>query len=613
MSCLINANKLPLQQISFYTVKFMKKLYSILLLAFICIGAFADNSSVKIGYCNGVVNKSSTIGATGKNWVDAAIYLPSNLIQAYSSNSISSIDVGLASTVNVDTVKVWVRTSLTGENLAEGEIVRGNIIRGWNDIELTNPYKITGEENGLYIGYSFKQRGSVNAISFVPTATQDAFWTKLGSKEEWQDLSSQGALSLEATISGDNIYKYDIGISNQTAQNISNTNSISVTATFKNYGTEDVNSIELIIGSKDGTFKTSKKIDADIKVGYSVEKTFTVDNMPIEATLTDDFYIAADKINGEEDQNHANDNVDLIFAHERKVVIEEFTSEGCVNCPRMARMVKNVTSKENLLGKTIVVCHHDGFSTDFLSRPEDSEYLWFFNVSTTSTYAPAIMLDRYPYFKNKESKVTPVFDCDDTELEAGIKDRLAVPTYTKLNIEAKYENQEKLKVTVNGFRAKPFCNTPARITLYLIEDSIKARNQVGADDGFMHMHVKRVINNTWGEVIEWNNDGSFTYNYDMNIADYWNKKHLSVVAFISSYDENDVANCVIENAEQLSIKDLSTNGISESMPSAVVETEKTIFTIDGRRIKSSEAHGGLFIAKTKFNDGSVMTKKEYIE
>lgn len=607
MICYISHNKLTLHKI---TINFMKKLYFLIFCVFAFMNANATNE-ISIGYCNGVVNKSSTVGATGKNWVDAAIFLPNNLINAYSSNEITAISAGLASSINVDTIKVWVRTSLEGSNLAEGEIIKGKIIRGWNKVALKSPYKITGQEAGIYIGYSFKQRGSVNAISFIPTATQNAFWAKLGNDAEWKDLSSEGALSLEATISGNNIYKYDVGISNQTAQTISNSNSISVSATFKNYGTEEVNSIDLTVGNKSGTYKAKKHIDTNIKVGQSIDNTFTIEDFPINATLENSLYIAIDKVNGENDQNPANDHADLIFAHERKVVVEEFTSEGCINCPRLAKTIKEVTEKDEFKNKTIVICHHDGFSTDFLSKPADTEYLWFYNAS--STYAPALMLDRYPYFKNKENKFTPVFDPDDTELAAGIKDRLSIPTYTRLNISATCENDNKLNVTVNGFRAKPFCNTPARITLFLIEDSIKARNQVGADAGYMHMHVERIINSTWGEVIEWNEDGSFSYKYDMDIADFWKKDHLSIVAFISSYDKNDVTNCVIENAEQLQLKSVFTTGIDENMTYDTKEINKSIYSIDGRKIDVNKAHNGLYIIKTKYNNGDVRTEKTFIK
>lgn len=607
-TCLVN--RLPLHETITNTHEFMKKLFLLVLLAFMFVNATFAND-VTIGYCNGVVNKSSTFGATGRAWVDAAIYLPDNIIRAYAANDIKSVNVGLASSINVDTVRVWVRSSLEGSNLAEGEIVKGSIVRGWNSVSLKQPYLITGQESGLYIGYSFKQRGSVNAISFVPTATQNAFWAKLGSSEDWKDYSSQGTLSLEAVISGDNIYKYDVGISNQTALNVSNTNSISITATFKNYGTETVKALDLTVASKDGSFKKEQHLDIDIPSGQSVERTFEVTDVPLKASLSNDMRIAIDKINGEEDQNPSNDQVDLIFARERKVVIEEFTSEGCGNCPRLVNTIKTVISRDEFLNKTVTICHHDGFSTDFLSKPADTEYLWFFNAK--STYAPALMLDRYPYFTNSENKVTPVFDPDDTELAAGIRDRLSIPTYTKLNIKAVCENADRVHVVVDGFKAKPFCNTPARITLYLLEDSIKARNQVGAGDGFMHMHVERDINSTWGEVIDWKADGSFTYEYDIDIADYWKKNHLSIVAFISSYDEGDVTNCVIENAEVLPLRDIFTAGINGVSACDNSVAGQTVYALDGREVASDKAHDGLFIVKTKYSDGSMKTSKQYIK
>lgn len=59
------------------------------------------------------------------------------------------IDAGLASKVNIDSIRVWIRTSLTGPNLVEKSLSKEDnpkIIRGWNKIQLDQPYEIKSEE-----------------------------------------------------------------------------------------------------------------------------------------------------------------------------------------------------------------------------------------------------------------------------------------------------------------------------------------------------------------------------------------------------------------------------------------------------------------------------------
>lgn len=588
---------LPLQQYNPKNIT-MKKLFTLFFLLTAFLGIKATNE-VHLGFCNGVVNKSSTVGATGRNWVDAAILLQSNMLQAYASNSLSKVRVGLASSLNIDTLKVWVRHSLDGENIAEGEILKSSIVRGWNEVALKEPYVIPSDVKPLYIGYSFKQRGSINAISFVQETNENAFWVRLGRDKQWTDMCSQGSLSLEAVVSGDNIYRYDVGISNQAATSISNSNDISISATFKNFGTETVKSIDLHVGSSDTDLATAH-LDMDLPAGKLVDTTFVVSGLQASATLANTLFIGIDKVNGEPDENPSNDNVSLPFANERIVLLEEFTSEGCQNCPRLANTIHTVLSTDEFKGRAVVVCHHDGFSQDFLTVPSDTEYTWFYNYPTT--YAPALMIDRYPYFKTKDNKDTPVSDMDAEVLRAALNARLSVPTYTRVNIDAEKTSEEDLHVTVTGFRARPFCDTPARITLYLLEDSIVPHNQQGANAAFRHMHVERIINSTWGEVIEWNEDGTFKYEYDMHLAENWDRNQLSLVAFIGGYDAENPNNCVVENSQQLSLNSILTSGIND-IQKEENDTPSELFTIDGRRVKDTENLHGIFIMYPRHSAG----------
>ena len=73
----------------------MKKLCTLL---FLLTALFSTGRAgeVNLGYCNGVVNRSGNVGASGRAWVDAAIVLPSSLLQPYTGNNITKVRVGLA-------------------------------------------------------------------------------------------------------------------------------------------------------------------------------------------------------------------------------------------------------------------------------------------------------------------------------------------------------------------------------------------------------------------------------------------------------------------------------------------------------------------------------------
>lgn len=85
----------------------------------------AQSTKMSVGYVDGEVNTSGTDGFSSKSkdtWVSGAMYLPKEKLQLLTGNHIDSIHAGLASRLNVDSLRVWVRTSLSGEDLASGAI-----------------------------------------------------------------------------------------------------------------------------------------------------------------------------------------------------------------------------------------------------------------------------------------------------------------------------------------------------------------------------------------------------------------------------------------------------------------------------------------------------------
>ena len=115
-----------------------------------------------------------------------------------------------------------------------------------------------------------------------------------------------------------------------------------------------------------------------------------------------------------------------------------------------------------------------------------------------------------------------------------------------------YDSAAKVrKIKVTGDRSREFCDTPARITVVVVENSIVAHGQAGAgSEEYIHNHVQRACNATWGEVIEWNGD-AFEYGCNITVKDSWMKENLEIIAFVSGYDSTDATNCVIENAARI--------------------------------------------------------------
>ena len=65
---------------------------------------------------------------------------------------------------------------------------------------------------------------------------------------------------------------------------------------------------------------------------------------------------------------------------ERKVLLEQFTTELCGYCPGGAARIKSVIEQPEFAGKVHWVAHHAGFYTDSYTIPESQSYLRLFGV-----------------------------------------------------------------------------------------------------------------------------------------------------------------------------------------------------------------------------------------
>ena len=132
----------------------MRKHLLLLLVTFFAAVSLKAANEVYVGYCNGSSTTSGIGNAKGKTWASAAILIPNNIFKSYKGNKLTKVRVALANKMNIDTLCVWVRKELDGNDLSSGYITRKDnpkINTGWNEIALDKQLDITGEED-YYIG-----------------------------------------------------------------------------------------------------------------------------------------------------------------------------------------------------------------------------------------------------------------------------------------------------------------------------------------------------------------------------------------------------------------------------------------------------------------------------
>ena len=97
----------------------MKKfIFNVLALLAVCTAGNAQIAGLNIGYCNGEVSTSihKEFCSQEKDvWVSGAIWLPASDINVNAGNELKSIRAGLAQKIGIDTMSVWVREPVNGD------------------------------------------------------------------------------------------------------------------------------------------------------------------------------------------------------------------------------------------------------------------------------------------------------------------------------------------------------------------------------------------------------------------------------------------------------------------------------------------------------------------
>lgn len=576
----------------------MKKYFILFALILFAVAGMAQET-VNLGYCAGEINTKGTVTTEGKKWVSGAIFLPAEMLSPYAGGNIKAIRAGLSSKINVDSLVVWVRNDLESNNISADTITLKTsqaIVKGWNEVVLKNMVRINAA-NGLYIGYSYRQKAKTGAMSVIGSSVDNAFFAQLGDDAEWQDMSSSGILSVEAVVEG-NKPGYDLGLLSATADPYRDAAYNVITATVSNNGSNAVAGFTIETKYENSNDIYTTHIDLPTAPGEKVEFTF---NIPAQdMSVAGNVRMSIKELDDAVDEVASNNTITAKVVMVKKVFIEEFTTEKCGNCPRVAGYLKNVLNMDKYKNRAVAVCHHSGYYTDWLTLPCDAEYLWLFGGGQ---YAPAMGFDRYPLFYSGGKY--NILTCPDQEtIEQSIDARLNEQANTPILISLSFdESTQTLGVNINGTRKRQAVND-MYLTVYLVENNIMPKLQSGMEPGFMHQHVVRQYNSTWGDLIVWEGD-KFNNHYDFTIDSSWKPADMQIVAVVGAYDKDNYLNCVSDNVECVNIGSL----ISTEIKSVNTDNGKAeeYYDISGRKLNAKQK--GINIVKT--SNGSV--KKIFVK
>ncbi len=568
------------------------------LCAAIVLSVAAHAASLNVGYCFGEIAEEG-ISKVGNATIEGAIVLPEEMLAPYIGAKVTGIRVGLVTGEGVNNLQAWVRESLEGDNL---DMASGEALTGWNDIALSGEIVLTGTP--LVAGFSFSQEKAVKCISVVGENNNDARWIAKNGK--WEQAKKEGALSIELVISSDNLPERDLEILSLNTSSLLPCpygEDIIFGVNVRNRALTPVSAIDMEYNLADGETVT-KHHDVSLAYGETAILEFTVSP---EGLAADTPYLLEVKAVCEGDDVPENNFVKrpvgwYTECYDRTVLIEEFTTEECGNCPRAINTLKQC--EEAGYGDQMnIVAHHVGYYVDWLTVEGDETYLWLFDpTGQEGTFAPAVMLDRTVL----EGAVVPVNSIGYfVDFEPVLKKAIETPAFVNLDVTCLPEDGNVLDVVVNMECLPIFkvLSEDSRLTVYLIEDDIPHRHQAGiSSDTFTHSHVYRAcVTDLWGDRIDWT-DNKAINSYSIPLDKNWNRDNLSVVAFVNDYDAEDVSACQVYNSANARV---TNSGINQIYTTDIVE--ESYYTLSG--IQVSVPTDGIYLHRVSLSDGSVKFEK----
>lgn len=260
----------------------------------------------------------------------------------------------------------------------------------------------------------------------------------------------------------------------------------------------------------------------------------------------------------------------------KKILLENFSTEPCGNCPRGHKVLEEILGEKDNI---VWVTHHAGYEPDPYTIEDSKAYTWLYG---TTTYAPAIMMDRTRFIANN-TYVGPVTDITQELVTEMVTKAEAVPAPVSVRIFGQYDEETRmLQVQVIGdMNVDEFPGgTDIRLNIFLTEDGIKTTRQVNSPEKvYIHNHVMRqAMTETWGTKVKFVNRYYKSYKFTTKLEATWNPENMHVIAFFSNYNSKNYNKCTVYNTEVTQLTNMEPNAIE----TVTADIQPEIVVSDGK-------------------------------
>ena len=574
----------------------MKRFFYTIMLSLLCTGgAYADD--ISLAWCDG----SQVEGSLGVSGEVAAVFSAAHF-PMYAGTQLTGVRIGMNEDVPKG-VTIFIRSSLTGENLYT--FSTGLLYKGWND--LTFDQSVTFPEEGLVIGYT---ANNTSMAGISGQAYTDGCYAKTNGSWLSYATAVSHSLCIEPIISGESYTKNDVELISSDDLTVEAGKPFSVSGLLRNNTNTILSAVTLAYNTGAGE-KTADATVNDVLPGEIGAFTLPIED-GVSATGDCPLTLSVASINGVADDYAFNDTAACTLSVlddivKKKVLIENFTTEKCSNCPSGHERLES-----GLKGETdyVLIAHHSGFYTDEFTTTGDVDLLWFYN--STTKYAPALMINRHKFAENNSAKYNkgPVFSVPDAEaINKFYKQQLEGAAPVKIELQRNFNPDTRklvIKATMKQIAGIEMGDNPT-LTINLIEDGLEGE-QYGATGTYTHNDVTRLfVTPSLGDVVKLSTDEETSATYTTTVNGAWKEKNMRIVAFVSNYDSSDPNNCDVYNATECEL--IGSDDILDDVPDGISSTSadlhsaqpEAIYTLTGERISKMQKGVNL----VRFSDGTV--------
>ena len=483
-----------------------------------------------VGNCKKVGMHGSVMGMTdGKNHTFSAASLLSMLDLTDKGTHLMGVRAYIGD--EVTDASVWV-----GEDYENPTTTKEFTYKkgGWQYVMFDEPIKLNANNPDIYIGYTITTRSS-SALA-AESSTKSHKTEHIAIDGSWQLLSKavgNALWSIQAIVAGGDYAtenQHDLVVEGLVAPKSATAGgSVNVTCEVRSAGIKPTGKID--VKCTFGGQSVTASVSESLMNGQSAVVVFPAIAAPNAGGLSD-LVVTAEEFNAVDEKTSDNKVKKSLRVYTETVprnclLVEQFTGQGCPNCPAGAKQMATVIDQMADPSKAIWVAHHTYYTDDF-SLDESGKIA----DALGANFAPACNINRVPrdYGQGKEELIWhPGYATKAILVEALNEPGLAT---IELNRTYNAETRE-LTVEVKGRSIE----TEAYITAIVTQSGIEA-SQSGATGMYVHNNAPRAfLTAAKGDKLELDADGNYTVTFTYTIPDKVGKfeclpENMAVVAFV---------------------------------------------------------------------------------